>query len=241
VAFALRQLHSLAGVVPVGAFMLLALWANAKAADGPRAFEEALGWMARTSWPVQALIAVPLLFHAGYGVWLSVRSEYNLGRYAYSRNGSYVLQRATGLAALGFIGVHYVRFWLPLATEHATLADLQERIVRTLSATWLGAPVAAVAYVLGIAACAFHLGNGLRNFAVRWGLAPLGWQRRAASAAGAIVGLAALAIGGHTVLAVATGWRIVDAAPKGADGRCGIGAPSASTSTTSTSTSGGAP
>src|SRR5207248_6314167 len=112
--YALRQLHSLAGVVPVGAFMLLALWANAKAADGPEAFAEALGWLYRAPLAAATLVGLPLCFHAGYGLWLTARSDYTVGRYPHSKNWMYVLQRVTGVVALVFIAFHFWRFWLPL-------------------------------------------------------------------------------------------------------------------------------
>src|SRR5689334_10700853 len=72
-AFLLRKLHSLSGVVPVGAFMVFHLWTNAKALGGQEPFDAAVRDISHTPYlPILewGTILLPLLFHAGYGVKL---------------------------------------------------------------------------------------------------------------------------------------------------------------------------
>jgi succinate dehydrogenase / fumarate reductase cytochrome b subunit len=188
--------------------MLLQLWANAKAAHGREAFEHSLGFLTRSPLIVDLLVAVPLVFHAGFGLWLALRSEYNVGRHPYSGNWTYLLQRMTGLVVLAFIAFHAARFWLPLHSEGATAGDVHTRLEALLSSTVGGVPFAALAYTFGIAACAFHLGNGLATCAVRFGVASSRPKRRAAAALGVVVGLVTFALGAKAVFVVATGWRL---------------------------------
>jgi succinate dehydrogenase/fumarate reductase cytochrome b subunit (b558 family) len=216
----LRQIHSLTGVIPVGLFMLLQLWVNAKAQHGPVAYQKSLGWMIETPASLQLLVLVPLAFHALYGLWLAFRSEYNITRHPYSKNWAYVLQRASGMIAFAFIAFHAYRFWLPIHREAATLPDLHLRLEQLLSSTWRGVPVAGLGYAFGVAACAFHLGNGLPAFAARWGLATSRPRRRVVEVLGFVVGVSAFALGAHTVAALATGWRVFGGSAIDQGGSC---------------------
>src|SRR5262249_6567922 len=115
-AFLLRKLHSLSGVVPVGAFLLFHLWTNAKATQGQEPFHAAVRDISHT--PFVAAVAfgfilLPLAFHTLYGVWIALNGKPNVGRYAYSRNWMYTLQRVSGLIAAVFIVLHLRDYWWP--------------------------------------------------------------------------------------------------------------------------------
>lgn len=49
------------------------------------------------------VIFLPLLFHALYGVYISLTSSVTVKRYRYFRNWCYVLQRIAGIVTLLFV------------------------------------------------------------------------------------------------------------------------------------------
>lgn len=166
-AFFWKRLHGLTGVVPVGAFVVFHLWANARSLRGPAVFDAEVARLEATPFLFaieMLLIVLPLAFHGLYGLWLALQADQNVLRYGYFRNWMFYLQRASGVVALVFIGYHYWAFrlanWLygrPIT--YATVAsDLRQ-------------PVIFAVYAIGVLAVAFHLANGLWNFAVDWGLA----------------------------------------------------------------------
>ncbi len=210
-AFWLRMVHSLSGVVPVGLFMLVQLWMHAKALAGPHAYHDTLIALSRLPGIVvwQGLILAALALHALYGVVLAVTPRYNIGRYPYSGNWVYTLQRVTGLLALAFIALHGVLIWIPAQLGWLALGDLYPTLVAKLSATVAGVPWFSFAYLVGIGACAFHFGAGLWTFGIRWGLTTSRKARAWSGALLAVVGLAVFGWGANTVLVLATGWRLV--------------------------------
>ena len=218
-SYRLRLLHAFAGAVPFTAFMLLDLWANAKAAEGPAAFEHAMGWPRRV--PLSALIALalPILFHAIFGLWLAVRA---LSQFPTSTSPSprHVLQRVTGLLALVYVGLRLKTFWLPLWTPGSVASDVRTEWVAWASTTWNGMPLAAYAWLLALAAIAFHLGHGVVLAALRFGLAPTRRHRLVVTAVGALVGTLAFAFGAHGAIALATGWSPLALGSEPSGGAC---------------------
>lgn len=211
-AFVLRKLHSLIGVVPLGAFLVVHLWTNASALQGPAAHEAAMA----TSWgaPFRAFLIglglyLPLAFHALWGLRRTLDSRPTRRPPAGSRHTGYVLQRATGLLLLVFIVVHVAELHLlgEGGAEHP--GDHFDRLCRLLSATHGGIPWRAAFYLTGLAAAAYHLANGLRAFCSGWGITR---SRRAARRLGvlwAAVGLLLFYVGASTVILFATGLRLV--------------------------------
>jgi succinate dehydrogenase/fumarate reductase cytochrome b subunit (b558 family) len=211
-AWVLRALHSLTGLVPVAVFMLAELWTYAKALDGPDALAAALERRAGLGW--QLAVLVPLAYHAAFGLVLALRTRYSVRRYPSSRNWTYTLQRVTGILAFAFIAWHMGRFWLPLQRGTLGPAEVHPRLVEALSSTGAGGvPWTALGYALGLGACAFHLGVGVETFAIRWGLAPSRRAQTIAGIGGVLVGLGTLALGGVTLVYLATGHRLVGEPP----------------------------
>jgi succinate dehydrogenase / fumarate reductase cytochrome b subunit len=198
------------GVLPIGLFMLVELWTNAKAAEGPEAYARALerlqGLPAPGLW--RLLLLATLGLHALYGLYLVIGADYNIRRYPYSGNWTYLMQRASGVLALGFVALHLWRSSVP-ALSGGSPHERHAELVSALSSTWHGVPWLAFAYMVGIGACCLHLGCGLKSFAVRWGLAVQRSARVWAGAAATVLAIGSFAVGAHTVLALATGWRIV--------------------------------
>lgn len=207
-AFLMRKLHSLSGVVPVGGFMLFHLWTNAKATQGQEQFDAAvrdishMPFVAVLEW---GLILLPLAFHAGYGFWIAIAGKPNVGKYPYSRNWMYLLQRVSGMLALGFIGVHLWQYWYQKVAGKMETTQFYSQLCATLSDTRHGVPWWALLYVVGIAASVFHFANGLWGFCFSWGITVSRRSQRMAATVFGVVGLAVFFLGLNTVVHFATG------------------------------------
>lgn len=210
-AFVLRKLFSLSGVVPIGAFLVAHLWTYSKALSGRHAFEDAL----RRASPYMTVLEVllvwlPLLFHTLYGLKITLEARSNAGRYPYSRNWMFVLQRVTGILALLFIGYHFWHFRLKILTGDLAHEDVFPELCASLSSTGPGGvPYVALAYLVGVAVSAFHLANGLHGFCFSWGITVSRRATRVAAAAFGVFGIVLFALGANTVIYFATGSRIV--------------------------------
>jgi succinate dehydrogenase / fumarate reductase cytochrome b subunit len=196
--FYLRRLHSLTGLVPVGAFLAEHLWTNAHALYGREAFNRAVGEI--QSLPLLAYlelfgIALPLAFHALYGLVIAAQGSVNVGRYPHARNWMYLLQRATGIVTLGFIAVHLWQLRIQKMLGALAWEDFYQKLTVELNR-----PVLLALYVTGVTASVFHLANGLWLFGNTWGVTlSAGSQRRSAWVCGAL-GVALWALGVNTLL-----------------------------------------
>ena len=206
--FLLRKLHSLSGVVPVGAFLVEHLWTNASALRGQQSFDDAVDHIQQIpALPLVELVTIvlPLLFHAGYGVVLLRESKPNVAEYPLGKNWLYVAQRITGVVTLAFVLWHLweirVQKWLFGLSSHGFFPLLTSH----LSGTWLGVPWLALVYTLGVAAAVFHFANGLWGFAASWGLVTTRASMARVRIAGAALGVLLLLLGESTVLYFATG------------------------------------
>lgn len=164
--FFVRKLHSLTGVVPVGAFVVLHLWGNSFAALGPEAYDTHLDNLrALPYFPLAevALILLPLVFHAFYGVVVTFEARNNLDRYSFPRNWHFWFQRVTGLVALAFILYHVSTFRLNELL--GAPAASYEKV-----ATALSNPFILAFHLVGVVSVSYHLGNGLWLFGVNWGI-----------------------------------------------------------------------
>jgi succinate dehydrogenase / fumarate reductase cytochrome b subunit len=176
------KLHSLSGIVPIGAFLAEHFWSNSYALVSVDRYNQASYDLQTIPWRVfvEALfIWLPILYHGFYGVYIWSKGESNLSRYGYCPNWLYALQRWSGLIAFVFIGWHVYleRF---VTQGRSTYND----VAMTLSPAH---PLYVSFYVIGILAASFHFGNGLWQFANKWGLVVgRDAQRKAAWIAGAI-------------------------------------------------------
>lgn len=201
--FALRRLHSLSGVVPVGAFLVVHLWTNSKAMLGPASFGHAVEEI--NSIPflivVETLgIFLPLAFHAIYGVVLAFQSRANVGAYGYSRNWMYVLQRVTGVLAFVFIVIHLKDFRVAKALGVMQHEGFFFELGNLLAVRWK-----ALVYLLGTTAAIFHFANGLRTFLWSWGVTISERSQRFATYGASFLGVALWFLGANTILFFSTG------------------------------------
>jgi succinate dehydrogenase/fumarate reductase cytochrome b subunit (b558 family) len=228
-AFLLRKLHSLSGVAPVGVFLVVHLWTNARVLGGRDSFDEGVRHIQEL--PALPLIEVfgillPLAFHALYGVKLAFEARSNVASYGYTRNWLFVAQRGTGLVALAFVLYHLWELRIQKALGNLGPEAFYDVLAGQLSSTWRGVPVIALVYLVGLAASAFHFANGLWGFCASWGLVVSRPAQRTAATVFSLGGFALFALGAATTLHLATGAHLLPSSSVG-DGTC-VAAPASS-------------
>lgn len=162
--FNLRKLHSLTGVVPIGAFLLEHLFTNSFAIFGADAFNEKVRFL--TSLPYLYLIEtvfifLPIAFHAILGVAIAFTARHNVRTMRYGRNWAYFFQRISGLFLVAFILAHLVK---------TRFSGTPPEVMFQHMAGYLPNPFWFAFYVLGVVSAAYHFGNGLFTFAISWGI-----------------------------------------------------------------------
>ena len=231
--YLLRKLHSLAGVLPVGAFMCFHLWENARALQGQQQFDEAVAGINHMPFlPVLewGLILGPLFFHALYGVKLALESKPNVRGYTYSRNWMYTLQRTTGLLAFAFILFHLYEYWGQKLVGKLAPEQFYPALCQNMSYAVGPVPVVGLIYAVGISACVFHFANGLWGFCFSWGITVSRRSQQLAATVFGVLGLAVLVLGLTTVAYFATGSRfpgMIFGAPAHGGARSCVDVPSA--------------
>ncbi len=163
--FAIKRLHSLTGIVPIGVFLGEHFYTNAHAMYGESVYNEAVYSLNRIPYVVLVEmlgIWLPIAFHGILGVYLWWTGSINVDRYPYARNWLYVFQRLSGLFLLIFIAVHTAEYRFGGLRWDGFYGEL----VRHMQDG-----VAFAFYCAGVIAAAFHLANGLNTFTMTWGLA----------------------------------------------------------------------
>jgi succinate dehydrogenase / fumarate reductase cytochrome b subunit len=187
-SYLLRKLHSLSGVIPVGAFLAEHFWSNSAVLVSPEkynAISQELQTIPFRPFVEFAVIVLPILFHGGYGVYIWLRGKSNLSQYPWVANWMYTLQRYTGLVAFAFIAWHFY-------TERVMTGG---RSTYDSVATDLQNPLYLTFFAIGILCSSFHLGAGIWNFLCKWGLAATARAQRTAGQLGALVGIAFSVVG----------------------------------------------
>jgi succinate dehydrogenase / fumarate reductase cytochrome b subunit len=169
-SFFWRRLHSLTGIVPIGAFLVEHILSNWEAVNGPLAYAQQVKFL--NSLPLVrvlewAFIFIPLLYHAGYGVFIALRGRSNVNVYPWAGNWGYYSQRVTGMIALVYIGYHVYsqRFSGVSLPEHPGAAFHKVQVA--LSNPWIFA-----VYVIAMIATCWHFAYGIWLFAAKWGITP---------------------------------------------------------------------
>ena len=203
--FLIYRLFSLAGIVPIGGYVVIHLLTNATILDGPATYQAQVDRIHElgiilplVEW---TFIFIPLLFHALVG-WLIISGAVpNVSSYPYASNVRYTLQRVTGMIATVFILVHVIHMHQLLGAPFKGLGGGQfdhehasSTAAQAIQPLWIQ-----ILYVVGVLSAVYHLANGLWTFGITWGL----WagqvaQRRASYVAGvfgvvlAVIGLSSL-------------------------------------------------
>jgi succinate dehydrogenase / fumarate reductase cytochrome b subunit len=162
----LRRLHSLTGVVPIGAFLFFHIFENSYVTYGGATWwkESAFTRTIPFEVVVEAItLWIPISYHAIYGLLITVTSVPNVSSYGYERNIQYTLQRVTGILALAFILFHFftTRGWFYLTGVETDYARMHAFMMN---------PLFLSAYIIGTISCLYHLTNGIFTFCITWGL-----------------------------------------------------------------------
>jgi succinate dehydrogenase / fumarate reductase cytochrome b subunit len=167
--FLLRRLHSLSGIVPVGAFLFEhILISNATAMKGPYAYYNQVKFL--TSIPLVfvlelCFIWLPIAFHGLYGIYIWLKASPNPISYPWLGNWMYTLQRWTGGIAFAYIIWHTwtMRFSGVHLPDYpaASFGKVQMELFH---------PAIFAFYVVGIVAASWHFAYGIWLFCAKWGI-----------------------------------------------------------------------
>jgi succinate dehydrogenase / fumarate reductase, cytochrome b subunit len=167
-SFLLRRLHSLSGIVPVGAFLTEHFISNSFATNGPHAYADQVKFL--TGLPfVHFLeffgIFLPILFHALYGFYIWFRGDSNVTQYPWTGNWMYTAQRWTGAIAFAYIAFHTYEMRFTGVNIFENSGAAFGKVQQSLQNPWV-----ASFYVVGIVASCWHFAYGIWLFAAKWGL-----------------------------------------------------------------------
>ncbi|MFZ5943978.1 MAG: succinate dehydrogenase [Bacillota bacterium] len=160
--FALRKIHSLLGIIPLGLFLIEHLIANSTAIISVEAFAGTVEFLENLPalWVLEIfLIALPLLVHGLMGLYIVYQAKNNPKSYSYSRNWMFYLQRISGLLIFAFILFHIFTVKFGGGGSYYEILHNQ-----------LSNPLLVIFYALSVTAAAFHFCNGLWGFAINWGI-----------------------------------------------------------------------
>ncbi len=196
-SFLLRRIHSLSGIIPVGAFLVEHFISNAFATRGPGAYAKQVELLSGFPFVVGLElfgIWLPILYHALYGFYIWYRGESNVAEYPWTGNWMYNSQRWTGAIAffymvwhtwhLRFSGIHILSH--PASAFGKVQLEFQN-------------PLAVAFYALGIFCASWHFAYGLWLFAAKWGITTGDAARRRFGYVCFAVGLLFMLVGAVTM------------------------------------------
>jgi succinate dehydrogenase / fumarate reductase, cytochrome b subunit len=170
--FLLYRLFSLAGLIPIGAYVVVHLITNSLVLNGPAAYQDAVGqihalgiFLPIVEW---VFIFIPILFHAAVGFVIILSGMPNSNAYPYGGNIRYTLQRATGMIVFAFIVWHVIqmhRMGILFGGAHFNAEAATSSTATTLAPGWVR-----VLYAIGIVSAVYHLSNGLWTQGITWGI-----------------------------------------------------------------------
>jgi succinate dehydrogenase / fumarate reductase cytochrome b subunit len=211
-----RRLFSLSGLVPLGAFLLVHLVADARLVAGDAAFARAADRLrAIPALPLIELVVVlaPLGVHGLVGLWL-VAARTPLVEPSPYAPGVRAAMRATGALLAVFLALHLTELRFRAGVVHTGGGELATLVQAGLSSMHGGVPWRAVAYLVGTGCATFHFVAGVWGWFARTarGRASRAARRLAASGA-AIAGVVMWAVFANVVVYAATGARLFGSAP----------------------------
>lgn len=168
-SFVLRRLHSLSGIVPVGAFLFEhILVSNSTAISGPKAYENQVSFLAHL--PLVFFLELfgiwlPIAFHALYGFYIWYRGDGNSTAYPWIGNWRYTAQRWTGGIAFLYIVWHTWTMRFTGTDLHDNPAYSFTKVQLEVQNPWLLA-----FYVVGLICASWHFAYGIWLFAAKWGI-----------------------------------------------------------------------
>lgn len=196
--FFIRRLHSLLGIIPVGAFFLVHMLLNSRAMQSPEAYQ----WVTDTLeqvpfiWAIEIVfILLPIAFHGILGLFIVYWGDVNAQRpaLAWYENWAYMLQRLTGVLLFVMIIIHLAQTYL--VKLGLKLQGQHYEIYPSMHGLFTNYPAYIWIYVVFVLIAAYHFGNGIFNFMYKWGYASSKLSQRWAIAAGLCIALVGLVLG----------------------------------------------
>ena len=171
----LRKLHQLSGIMPLGIFLLEHFYTNSKALAGAADFNNAVRDLQSIPYILFVEIGgifIPLIYHAVYGLVITMEARPNNLHYPYARNWFYLIQRITGIILFFFITFHVLnfRFGLLPGLNNVSVAHAPDRAFEIVSGEFHMISIFLI-YMVGITATVWHFANGIWLFLVDWGIA----------------------------------------------------------------------
>ncbi len=172
--FVLRKLHQLSGIFPLGVFLLEHFYTNSKALTGPGDFNSAVDDLQSIPYILFVEIGgifIPLIYHAVYGLVITIEARPNNLHYPYPRNWFYLIQRITGVILFFFITFHVLnfRFGMVPGLNEISVAHNPQMAFDIVKGEFRMIPILVI-YFIGITATVWHLANGIWLFMVDWGI-----------------------------------------------------------------------
>jgi len=164
-----RRLHSIFGIVPVGAFLVFHLIWNTAALEGADSYDRLVLRLQRfpLAVPIEVfLIALPIALHGVYGLFLTATAAPGAPSPTPVRRCVSLLQRATGILLFLFILFHLWTTRLVQIRDHESL-DLYRIVQAAVASPWIRG-----FYAAAIVSAAFHLASGIWSTPASWGFAP---------------------------------------------------------------------
>ena len=225
-----RKLHSLSGVVPIGAFLLLHIWTTLSIVGSSEVYDRQVAFL--HGGPVLGflevvLVLIPLAYHGLYGIVRSLqRTDPADPPHAYDSSMMVTLQRLSGVVILVFVALHTWEFRGQTWTNGLPVASYSTTLIGHLSSTQVGVPWIAFGYLVGLAASFFHLVNGMTSFFTTWGFTKTPESQRRARVLFRIAGSFFFAVSALMVVQLATGARYFPSEPpKSPATACGTDVP----------------
>jgi succinate dehydrogenase / fumarate reductase cytochrome b subunit len=160
--------------MPLGIFLLEHFYTNSKALDGAAHFNEAVKDLQSIPYILFVEIGgifIPLIYHAVYGLVITMEARPNNLNYPYPRNWFYLIQRITGVVLFFFITFHVLnfRFGMIPGLNSISVAHRPDLAFDIVSREFRMVPIFII-YMIGITATVWHLANGIWLFLVDWGI-----------------------------------------------------------------------
>lgn len=212
--FLIRRLHSLSGLIPVGAYMTVHLTVNASILNGAGSFQANVNQIHSLGAILPVVewlfIFAPIIFHAAVGIWIIRTGKSNTDNYRYVSNWRYSLQRWTGVIAVFFIFFHvfhlhgwfHNEWWLKNIAEPLGMAQFRPYSAASTLGSAMSGFVWPIFYVVGVTSSVFHLANGIWTMGITWGVWLTPKAQRNASYVCSAFGVVLLVIGLSALTAV---------------------------------------
>lgn len=191
--------------MPLGIFVLEHFYTNSKALAGEAAFNGAVKDLQAIPYILLVEIFgifIPLIYHAVYGLVITVEARPNNLHYPYARNWFYTIQRVTGIILFFFILFHVLnfRFGMIPGLNTESVAHFPEKSFAIVAREFRMVPIFIV-YMIGITATVWHFANGIWLFLVDWGITIGERAQRLTGYACIAFGIVLLAVGINAAVA----------------------------------------